>query len=260
MNYAINKKSISAIRTEANHSSEMTSQLLFGEYCKVISSNGDFYEIENCLDKHSGWITKDSLFELNEEDIKALKTQPNIRICEPIVDVFCLTDKTIYRFPAGSLISNFDPDTSKFELAGKTFQIHPSFISYLPQGNPEGIIPTALSFLNTPYLAGGKNLLGMDCSGFAQTVYSINGYILPRFSAQQAETGKTIDNLTDAEVGDLLFFRKEDTPSHTAIYMGNNKIIHARDIVCIEDIDDTGFNLSGSKYNRYQLYKITRVI
>lgn len=260
MNFAINTSAILAIRTEANHSSEMTSQLLFGEYCKIIEKKDDFCKIENCIDKHVGWVTQDALYELDKESVLKLQNEPIIRICVPIADVFCLTDKTVYRLPAGSLISNFDPDTNKFKLAEKIYQIHSSFISYLPEGNIDGIAPTAMAFLNTPYMAGGKNIFGIDCSGFAQIIFSINGYVLPRFSAQQSEMGKIVNNLAEAKAGDLLFFTKEDVPSHTGIYIGNNKIIHAAESVRIQEIESWGFILNEAKHHTYRLSKIKRLI
>ena len=40
----------------------------------------------------------------------------------------------------------------------------------------EELLKTANLFLNAPYLWGGKSVFGIDCSGFTQLVYKLNGY------------------------------------------------------------------------------------
>lgn len=50
MKFAINLNAILAVRTEADYCSEMTSQLLLGEYCCIIEQKDGFYKIENCID------------------------------------------------------------------------------------------------------------------------------------------------------------------------------------------------------------------
>ena len=42
------------------------------------------------------------------------------------------------------------------------------------------LIKTAFMYLNAPYLWGGKSPFGIDCSGFTQMVYKLNGYKLFR--------------------------------------------------------------------------------
>ena len=42
------------------------------------------------------------------------------------------------------------------------------------------IVENAMMFLNTPYLWGGRTPFGIDCSGFSQIVYRLNGIDLPR--------------------------------------------------------------------------------
>lgn len=258
MDFAINTNTILAIRVDVEESSEMTSQLLFGEYCAILEENEAFCKIENCIDKHIGWVKKDGLHPLSSQEIEEIKKQPTIRVCVPMADVFCLTDKTIYRFTIGSLIPNYDANTSKFELAGKIYQIHPSFITYLPESNKEGIVPTAMSLLNTPYLCGGKNIFGMDCSGFVQTVFSVNGYILPRFARQQSNEGIIIENISDAEAGDLLFFEKDSKIFRAGIYMGGYKAIHVANNARIDNIDQNGTYEVPGIYT-YKLSKIKRL-
>lgn len=260
MDYAINLNATLAVRAEADYCSEMTTQMLFGEYCRILDENNGYFLIENILDKHVGWVAQNGLTILSEEDFSNIKNQPEIRVSMPMADIFNLNHKTIHRFALGSLIPNYNPDTSSFEIAGIKYQVHPSFISYLPEFNKEGVVPTALTLLNTPYLNGGKTIFGMDCSGFAQVVFSINGYILPRFSAHQSETGKTIGSIGEAIPGDLVFYTYEGVPSHTAIYLGNNKVIHAGECIKIETIhNETGDILDEDGKPTMKLYRIKRI-
>ena len=254
MKHGINLNAILAVRAEADYCSEMTSQLLFGEYCVITDEKDGYFKIENCIDKHTGWVATEGLTPISEEEIDNLANSPVIRICVPMAEVFYLDSKTIIRLPMGSFIPNYNPDTNRFSIANRDFQVHSSFMTYLPRSNRDGIVPTAMSLLNTPYLNGGKTLFGMDCSGFVQTVFSVNGYTIPRFSSEQATIGAAIESVPDAEAGDLFFYTKEDVPSHTAIYLGNNRIIHAGNSVKIDEIDDRG------NYNKsaYRLYKIKR--
>ncbi len=260
MEYAINLNAILAVRAEDNYCSEMTTQMLFGEYCRIIEEKNSFYFVENLLDKHTGWVAQNGLTKLSKEDLLNLQSQPEIRVSTPMAEVFNLTNKTILRLPLGSLIPNYNADSSSFEIADLRLQIHPSFISYLPGANKDGIVPTALALQNTPYLNGGKTIFGMDCSGLAQVVFSINGYTLPRFSAQQAASGETIETTDQAVAGDLFFYTKKDVPSHTAIYLGNGKIIHAAECVKAEDVDSlTGNMLDEHGETKYELYRIKRI-
>mgnify|MGYP002232006220 CR=1 FL=1 len=62
---------------------------------------------------------------------------------------------------------------------------------------------------------------GADCSGFTQSVYAQFGYSLPRTSYEQQNWGTEV-SYADAQPGDLICYG-----GHVAIYMGNNKIVHA---------------------------------
>jgi len=89
----------------------------------------------------------------------------------------------------------------------------------------------ACSFVGKPYIWGGTDPNnGADCSGFVQYVYAHFGTTLPRVSKDQVKEGSTVGSITDAEPGDLIFYSKTGTDDgvyHVAIYLGNNKIVHA---------------------------------
>jgi hypothetical protein len=91
------------------------------------------------------------------------------------------------------------------------------------------IVDTAKSFKGVPYVYGAESPAAFDCSGFVQYVYAQAADIdLPRNSRQQWAAGKSVEKGA-AKPGDVFVF---DTtggggPSHVAIYLGDDSIIHA---------------------------------
>jgi cell wall-associated NlpC family hydrolase len=84
-------------------------------------------------------------------------------------------------------------------------------------------LKTAESFIGVPYLWGGTTALGLDCSGFVQQVYRLNGVALPRDADQQAVLGRKVE---EARAGDLLFFGA-DSVTHVALATSATEFIHA---------------------------------
>lgn len=85
------------------------------------------------------------------------------------------------------------------------------------------VVNYALKFVGNRYVWGGTSLTnGADCSGFTMGVYKNFGYSIPRTSAAQRTAGKKVASLSQAQAGDLICYS-----GHVAIYMGNNKIVHA---------------------------------
>ena len=87
--------------------------------------------------------------------------------------------------------------------------------------------------------------MGIDCSGFTQMVYKINGIKLNRDAHQQALQGQTLSFIEESEAGDLAFFDDaEGNITHVGLLLENHHIIHAYGNVRIDRIDQTGiFNL-----------------
>lgn len=85
------------------------------------------------------------------------------------------------------------------------------------------VVNYALRFVGNRYVYGGTSLTsGTDCSGFTMGVYKNFGYSLPRTSSAQRSSGRAVASLAQAQPGDLICYS-----GHVAIYMGNNKIVHA---------------------------------
>lgn len=94
------------------------------------------------------------------------------------------------------------------------------------------IVQIARTYSGTPYLLGGNDKAGIDCSGLICSVYSEAGLKVPRISWQQSEFGREIENTQELKPGDWVFFvpeaGKEGYVSHSGIVTeirGNNEII-----------------------------------
>lgn len=106
--------------------------------------------------------------------------------------------------------------------------------------NPE-LLQEVAGWLGTPYLYGGVNKSGADCSGFAKAVYlEVYGINLERVTVNMAKKSRRISKHKLLE-GDLVFFRINSRRiSHVGIYLSNNKFIHAslsRGVI-ISDLDE----------------------
>ncbi|HVZ20290.1 MAG TPA: C40 family peptidase [Vicinamibacterales bacterium] len=99
------------------------------------------------------------------------------------------------------------------------------------------VIATALMYQGVPYLNGGSDPKGFDCSGFVQWVFARNGLALPREVHDQYRVGRKIDR-DDIHPGDLVFFHTERRgASHVGIALDGDRFVHApssRGVVRIE--------------------------
>jgi cell wall-associated NlpC family hydrolase len=95
--------------------------------------------------------------------------------------------------------------------------------------NPAGatgtdVVDAAKRYLGVPYVFGGEDASGMDCSGLVQTVYAEMGISVPRLVSGQMKIGTEVGSLAEARPGDLIVTGGGD---HILIYAGDNKVIHA---------------------------------
>lgn len=95
--------------------------------------------------------------------------------------------------------------------------------------NPGGatgndVVADAKKYLGVPYVFGGEDASGMDCSGLVQRVFADLGVSVPRVVQDQATVGTEVPSLAQAQPGDLIVLKGND---HIVIYAGNGKVIHA---------------------------------
>lgn len=240
------------IRTGPSHQSEMGSQLLFGERYTIIDRVSNWLKIENHFDKYRGWIDNDHHEAFNNDEVSGERNILSNRCC------FELNNKSTVCLEPGSEIYSLNKSTNSFHIGDISFKaINPIHIA--PMSGT--IVNTARSFLNCPYLWGGRLESGMDCSGLTQLVYKLHSYNIPRDSFEQAKEGETVNLLNEAGPGDLLFFDNEESIiSHVGLLLDTNHIIHCSGKVRIDRIDHQGiFREDISEYT-HKLRTIKRII
>lgn len=103
------------------------------------------------------------------------------------------------------------------------------------------LVQYAKQFVGNPYVWGGTSLTnGADCSGFTMSIYKKYGVSLPHHAASQAQLGTKV-SLGEAKPGDLVFYAKNGSINHVAIYIGSGQVIHASS-------PKTGIKISGVNY------------
>jgi cell wall-associated NlpC family hydrolase len=89
------------------------------------------------------------------------------------------------------------------------------------------LIQESFKYLGVPYVWGGEDPSGMDCSGFTQKVYCDRGMSIPRTADLQFEVGQVVPRGQE-QPGDMVFFETYcPGASHVGIYMGRNQFVHA---------------------------------
>lgn len=89
----------------------------------------------------------------------------------------------------------------------------------------EAVLEDALGQIGRPYVYGGADAGGFDCSGLTSHVYAKAGIQLPRTASAQLKAGRRIP-FSSAAPGDLVFYRFGGG-LHVTIYVGDGKVVHA---------------------------------
>jgi len=209
-----------AIRKTADTNAEQWDQLLFGETFQVLEETGGWAYGQADRDGYVGWV---SLACLTAEVLKpthwvgVIRTygfaEPSIRA--PVRGMYSLN----------ALVTVKDDSDERFvQLArgGYVTRHHLSPIGDHLAGDPAGV---AERFVGAPYLWGGRESLGLDCSGLVQQALYACGRACPRDSDMQQALGAPLDvgdDLRGLKRNDLVFWK-----GHVGIMLDHDLLLHA---------------------------------
>lgn len=263
--------SVINLRRDPEHSSELVSQALMGTPIMILKSDHSWLLVRT-PDRYISWTEQSSVRPVSRDEMSVWKN----------------SDRVVFDKSSGWLYSNVAETGVVSDLVAgcimaRTADARSHARVMLPDGregfvvkssitpfnqllgrdsvSAEGITGRASLLLGVPYLWGGSSSKGVDCSGLVQTVFFMNGLIMPRDADQQALYGDSVDiskDFSKLRTGDLLFFGSRQKISHVAIYKGETEYIHSSGMVRINSLDSTKNNYSS--YRRSSLVKALRIL
>lgn len=251
--FGICNLSVVPCRLEPSDRSEMVTQLLFGESFDIIETNEKWAKIKTHYDNYECWVDKKQFIATDEKQILAAKK--NKFLSTDLLQIISNKEtQTVFPIMLGSTLPSYLNNECK--IGNQTFIFDGPTVPETQNNKSkkftrENICETAHLLVNAPYLWGGKTALGIDCSGFTQLIYKLNGIMLLRDAYQQAQQGTTLSFIEEAEPGDLAFFDNEDGKIiHVGIMLNEQQIIHASGCVRIDKFDHFGiYNQQTQKYS-----------
>lgn len=249
MKYGIAILSIIPIRKAPKEQSEMISQILFGETYTIHESINDWLKIKLHFDNYIGWISKNMVHYISEEEFEKINLSDVFVSTEPVNKVVCVKNSP-QQIVAGSSFPAFHKEDKNFYIEGIKCVFTGQYSIVNKNEIRTSLTHQAKKYLNTPYLWGGRSPFGIDCSGFTQIVYKIHGINILRDASQQITQGAKIESLEKADMGDLAFFQnREGKITHVGMLISKTEIIHASGHVRIDKIDEKG--IINSETNEY---------
>ena len=275
--YVINHSSVTPVRSTPSEASEQETQLIFGEICEVVEHRSSWTKIRSTIDGQVGWVSSKMVTPIGDEAMKRLGEKAMGVVAVPMAVATDMETGEKQMLTIGSRLHNYAHGT--FEMLGKQYQIEPTCVNCLENASlqngstatcslevkGEEVVRLAKSLLNVPYLWGGKNIMGFDCSGFTQTVYSVLGINILRNAREQITQGEMVESLAEAQPGDLVFFDHADRDpnatriTHVGMLISPTEVIHCSGCVHIDRIDEMGIHLADGELTHH-LVQIKRYI
>lgn len=204
-----------ALRKTPAPDAEQESQLLLGERFCVLDTRDGFAWGQAARDGYVGWIAEADLGPPGEPPTHQVAVLRTYGFSEPDIK-----SRPVGLYSLNSLVT-VEAREGRFAKgagAGWFIEAHLAPIGEAKAVDPAGV---ALSFLGAPYQWGGRESLGLDCSGLVQQALAATGKAVPRDTDMQFGFFQPIDE-AERRRGDLVFWK-----GHVAILLDPDTIVHA---------------------------------
>ena len=206
------KSSFSNIYKYPSKTSEVTSQIIYGEKFKILSKNKSWIKIKTFFDNYKGFIRNSNYVD---------KFQPNYKVSTLKTRIFKKPGvRTNSWLPFSSQLSVLDNNKNYMKIE-KNKWVKKNDVKKLKHKN-KNFVKIFKKFLNVRYTWGGKTFKGIDCSALLQIFFTYNNLFFPRDTKDQIKYIKKNLKKRKFKKGDIIFWK-----GHVAICLNSKKLIHA---------------------------------
>ena len=211
----INNIAILNIYKKKNISSELISQLVYGEKFTILMKYNKWLKIKTDYDGYIGFIKKKDYQENFNNTHKVFRLKSNV-----YSEHYGKFKFTGIQLPFNSRLKIFDKKRNYVKFSENKW-LHKRDIKNIGH-KVKKYYEIFKIFLNTKYLWGGKTYKGIDCSALIQSFYHYNNIYCPRDSKDQIKFFKKFFNKKFMKSGMLIYWK-----GHVACTINNKKLIHA---------------------------------
>ena len=264
--FVVNNCPVTPVREEPSEAAEQATQLLLGEVCELVERRSSWTRVRSTIDGQVGWVSSKMVTAVTEKEAKHHQHVASMGVvATPMAVVTGMDSGEQLMLTLGTRLPHYADGT--FEVLGQKYTIDPTCVYRIgsQQVTGEDLVRVAQSLKNVSYLWGGKNMMGYDCSGFSQTVYSAFGIYLLRNAREQATQGQVVKSLAESQPGDLVFFDHADRDpkatriTHVGMLISPTEVIHCAGYVHVNKIDEKGIRLANGKLSHH-LVQIKRYL
>ncbi len=210
------------MRSEPKQTAELETECLFGETLTILEKHFDWYRCKLLTDNYIGWVQKRNLGKMLKSTHRVISKRTFL-YKDNDVKLGCIN-----HLPLGSQVSvkRIYKGWAKIHLFENSIYEY----AYIPSNHIIKIgkkisdwVSIAEKMIGTPYVWGGRNSMGLDCSALLQLSYQTYGENIPRNSIDQSLLNKElIKDKNSLKRGFAVFWK-----GHVGIMADKINCIHA---------------------------------